>query len=115
MKSATASTIRTKLNLKRLDGRRFFAVDDGAYTWIGDRAELTAGDAAALRAINRVGTRPDLASPAEKDAADAADYDAICGRVSCIAATHNSAGIVAWDALPESWRDGSALGEIAPL
>jgi hypothetical protein len=114
MKATTAAILRAKLNLKRLDPRRFFCVDDGAYTWIGDRADLTAADARALRAINRVGTRPDLATAAEHAAAQAADYSGICHRVPCIAASCSSGHTVKWEDLPESWRDGSALGDIAP-
>lgn len=109
------ATIRSKFSIKRLSPRRLFLIDDGAYTWIGDRADLSVKDAAALRAIHRIGTRPDLADADTKAAADAADYDAICNRVSAVAGTDGSCGIVDWDDLPESWRDGSDLGELAPL
>jgi hypothetical protein len=115
MKATTAATLRAELNTKRLDSRRLFFVDDGAYTWIGDRADLTAADARALRAIHRAGTRPDLATAAEHSAAKAADYDAICNRVPCIASSCGSGRSVKWEDIPESWRDGSALGEIIPL
>lgn len=113
-KSAIAE-IRAALGVKRLDPRRLFLVDDGAYSWIGNRADLTAADAAALRAIHRVGTRPDLATKDERAIADAADYDAICNRATGLAGTDGVCGGVNWEDLPESWRDGSALGPIAPL
>lgn len=108
-------TIREKLNVRKLNPRRLYLVDDGAYHWIGDRADLTAADARALRAISAVGTRPDLADAETRNAADLADYDAICQRCSCIAASHGAAGIVRMDDLPQDWRDGYALGDITPL
>ena len=109
------ATIRTKLCLKRLAPRRLYLVDDGAYTWIGDRADLTAADARALRAINSVGGNPANASRYDRETADAADYDAICSRCSAISGTDGSCGLVDWDDLPEDWQDGSALGPISPL
>jgi hypothetical protein len=66
--------IRTTLGLKRLDPRRLFIVDDGAYTWIGDRADLTVKDARDLRAINDRGCRPDRHGP---ETTDGIDYDAL--------------------------------------
>ena len=118
MKTTTKSAlaeIRDHLGVSRIDPRRLYQIDDGAYTWIGDRADLTAKDARALRAINRIGCRPDLATREERELAAATDYDALCGRCSCISATHGAAGIVRWDDLPRSWQDGSALGPIKPL
>lgn len=118
MISATKTALaelRAYLGLKRLSPRRLFVIDDGAYCWVGDRAELTAADARALRAIHQVGSRPDLADAATKAAADAADYDGICNRVGALACTDSSSGRVNWDDLPEDWRDGSALGPIRPL
>jgi len=108
----TLAKIRAALGVKRIDPRRLFVIDDGAYTWIGDRAYLTAKDARDLVAINARGCRPDRHGP---ETTDGIDYDAICNRVSCLAASHNSAGVVSWDSIPDDWRDGSALGEITPL
>ena len=107
--------IRAKLGLFRLDPRRLYIVDDGAYCWIGDRADLSTADARALQAIDACGRHPDRASLAERAACNAADYDAICNRCSAIAGTDGSCGLVDWDDLPESWQDGSALGPISPL
>ena len=107
--------IRAKLGLSRLDPRRLYIVDDGAYCWIGDRADLTAADARALRAIDSIGGNPANASRDDRETAEAADYDAICNRCSAIAGTDGSCGLVDWDDLPESWQDGSALGPISPL
>ena len=86
-----------------------------AYTWIGDRADLTAADARALRAIDSVGSNPAAATREDRETADAADYDAICNRCSAISGTDGSCGMVDWHDLPESWQDGSALGPISPL
>jgi hypothetical protein len=108
----TLAKIRAALGVKRLDPRRLYVVHDGAYTWIGDRADLTAKDARDLAAINARGCRPDRNGP---ETTDNIDYDALCSRVSCLAASHDSAGVVSWASLPEDWRDGSALGEIAPV
>jgi hypothetical protein len=107
----TIARIRAKVGVKRLDPRRLYLVDDGAYTWIGDRADLDAMDARDLAAINARGCRPDRHGP---ETTEGIDYDALCNRVPCLA-SNCGAGIVAMDDLPEDWRDGSALGEIAPL
>ena len=107
--------IRAKLGLSRLDPRRLYIVDDGAYCWIGDRADLSTTDARALQAIDACGRHPDRASLAERAACNAADYDAICNRCDCLSASHGAAGVASWEDLPESWRDGSALGPISPL
>ena len=107
--------IRAKLGLFRLDPRRLYIVDDGAYCWIGDRTDLSAADARALRAIDSVGGNPANASRDDRETAEAADYDAICNRCSAIAGTDGACGLVDWDDLPESWQDGSALGPISPL
>jgi len=115
-KTRTAlAAIRSNLSLSRLDPRRLYIIGDGAYTWIGDRADLTAADARSLRAIDSVGGNPANASRDARETAEAADYDAICNRCSAIAGTDGSCGVVNWDDLPESWRDGSALGPISPL
>lgn len=106
--------IRAKLGLSRLDPRRLYNVDDGAYCWIGDRADLSTADARALRAIDSVGGNPANASRDDRETAEAADYDAICNRSKAIAGTDGS-GLVDWADLPESWQDGSALGPISPL
>lgn len=111
----TLATIRAKLALKRLDPRRLYRIDDGAYTWIGDRSDLTAADARALRAIDSVGSNPARATREEHELAHASDYDAICNRVKGIAGTQGVCGGPNWDDLPEDWRDGSALGPISPL
>lgn len=115
MKKHIARIIREKLNIKRIDPRRFYLVNDGAYRWIGDRANLSAATARELCAIDRCGTRPDLASAEEQAMAESSDYNTICAGVACLSAQHGAAGWVAWDALPEQWRDGTALGPIAPL
>lgn len=107
----TIAKIRASLGVKRLDPRRLFAIYDGAYTWIGDRADLDAKDARDLRAINVRGCRPDRNGP---ETTDGIDYNDVCRRVPCIA-SDCGAGIVAMENLPEDWRDGSALGGIAPL
>ena len=104
--------IRARLGLRRLDPRRLYLVDDGAYLWIGDRADLTAPLARCLRAAHRVGSRPDLATASDRAAADG--YDAACSVVRNLASVCGG-GLVSWDDLPESWRDGSALGPIRPL
>lgn len=117
MKTTETSAIaklRAKLGVKRLAPRRLFMVDDGAHSWIGDRADLDASDARALRAVDLVGRRPDLADAADRAAAAAADYDAICGRVRALASTCG-AGLVRMEELPEEWRRDRALGPIAPL
>lgn len=122
MKTTTKSAIaaiRRQLGVARLDPRRLYLVDDGAYRWIGDRAGLTADLARKIAFANRDGRRPDLVTQRERDEADArwgADwYSLACNSARCVAASHGSAGRADWDALPESWRDGSALGPIAPL
>ena len=109
------ASVRAACGVKRLDPRRLYAVRDGDCTWIGDRADLDEKDARALRVIEEVGLRPDLADDETRRRWDEADYDAICGRRRCISATHGSAGVVDWDDLPEDWQDGSALGPIRPL
>ena len=109
------ASVRAACGVKRLDPRRLYAVRDGDCTWIGDRADLDARDARALRVIEEVGLRPDLADTETRRRWDEADYDAICGRCRCISATHGSDGVVDWDELPEDWKDGSALGPIRPL
>lgn len=115
-KTKTAlAKIRSSLGLKRLDPRRLCMIDDGAYTWIGDRTDLTASDARALRAIDAVGSNPATATREEHEIASAADYDAICNRVTGLAGTQGVCGGPLWEDLPESWRDGSALGPISPL
>ena len=114
-KQQVMDEVRKTCGVKRISPRRLFAVDDGAYTWIGDRADLSASDARDLRAIHAVGNRPDLADAETKDRADRADYDAICTRCRCISASHGSAGNVEFSDLPEDWQDGSALGPIMPL
>jgi hypothetical protein len=96
-KSAIAE-IRAALKLKRLDPRRLYIVDDGAYSWIGDRAELTAENARILS---------DVKNSTEEQ------YEAAC-RCRCLAASHGGGDANFFD-LPESWRDGSALGPISPL
>jgi len=107
-------SIRETLSLTRLDPRRLYLVDDGAYQWIGDRAELTAATARQLRAIHEVGSHPDRVDPQTRCIADEADYDAICSDTLTIAATCGG-GIVAWTSLPDDWRSGYALGDISPL
>jgi hypothetical protein len=97
-KNAVAE-IRKFLQVSRLDPRRLFIVDDGQYCWIGDRDDLTAEDARTL---------------CDLDGASEEEYAAICGRVRPLAVVSGH-GVVSWDELPESWRDGSALGPIAPL
>lgn len=106
------ASIRSRLGLRRLDPRRLYLVDDGAFRWIGDRADLTASLARCLRGAHRVGSRPDLATALDRAAADG--YDAACGEVRAVASVCGS-GLVSWDDLPESWKDGSALGPIRPL
>ena len=118
MKTSTRKalrTIREKLGVMRLSPRRLYIVNDGAYLWIGDRADLSASDARALRAINSVGSDPSRATRDERTECDAADYDAICGRCACVSAAHGAAGVARWEDLPEDWQDGSALGPISPL
>jgi hypothetical protein len=97
-KNAVAE-IRRFLEVSRLDPRRLFLCDDGQYCWIGDRAELTAEDAWTL---------------GDLDDASEEEYAAICGRLRPLAVVSGH-GVVRWEDLPESWRDGSALGPIAPL
>ena len=106
------ASIRSRLGLRRLDPRRLYLVDDGAYRWIGDRADLTAPLARCLRGAHRVGSRPDLATASDRAAADG--YDVACSEVRSLASACGG-GLVDWDDLPESWRDGSALGPIRPL
>lgn len=110
------AAIRAQLGLKRLDPRRLYLVDDGAYTWIGDRAELTAELARKFALAHREGTRPDLVTDAERMDADekwGGDwYSIACSATTCV---YNSAAGDDFAALPEDWRDGSALGPISPL
>lgn len=106
--------IKSSLKLSRLDPRRLFIVDDGAYKWIGDRADLTQDNASKLYIINRVATRPDLATREERDISSAATYDQLCRDIPAIAATCGG-GLVTFDDLPEDWQDGDALGPISPL
>ena len=108
------ASIRSHLGLRRLDPRRLYLVDDGAYRWIGDRADLTSVSARCLRGIAALGTRPDRASEQNRVDADSSDYDAICGSVRNLASTCGG-GLVDLADLPESWQDGSALGPIRPL
>ena len=107
--------IRESLGLRRIDPRRLYMINDGADSWIGDRGKLDDSDASALRAIHSVGSRPDLATSDELEEADEADYDSICNRVGCLAASHGSAGVCDFFDLPDDWQDGSALGPISPL
>ena len=95
---AAIAEIRSALKLKRLDPRRLYIVEDGAYSWIGDRAELTAANARILS---------DVKNSTEED------YEKAC-RCRCLAASHGG-GDANFFYLPESWRDGSALGPISPL
>lgn len=95
---AAIAAIRAALKLKRLDPRRLYIVDDGAYSWIGDRAELTESNARILR---------DVKNSTEEQ------YEEAC-RCRCLAASHGG-GAANFFYLPESWRDGSALGPISPL
>lgn len=106
------ANIRRQLGVSRLDPRRLYSVSDGAYTWIGDRADLSRPDARALRAIDRYATDP---SRYPADGVTAEEYTDICGRCPCVSATHGAAGVANWDDLPQSWRDGSALGPCRPL
>lgn len=110
------SKIRAALGLKRLDPRRLYSVSDGAYTWIGDRADLNTADARYLAALHRWAENPSDRKPAVLEAEeDDEHYSDVCSRCTCFAATHGGAGIVSWDDLPEDWQDGSALGPILPL
>jgi hypothetical protein len=93
--------IRIQLGVRRLDPRRLFLVDDGAVRWIQDRSWLSIRDAHALRVVNAA-TECGAPIPAH------INYDDVCRRVGCIASSCGSWGN--WAALPESWRDGSALG-----
>jgi hypothetical protein len=115
--TATIRAIRQQLNVRRLSPRRLFQVDDGAYTWIGDRADLTADLARKLAFADRDGRRPDLVTEAERRAADKAWggdwYSRACAQITCVASTCGSGHD--FGGLPESWQDGSALGPIAPL
>ena len=116
IKTKTAiARIRMALGVERLSPRRLFLVDDGAYQWIGDRADLTTEDARKLRAIDSVGYNPASATREEHEISRLADYDAICNNVNGLAGTQGICGAVRWEDLPESWRDGSALGPIEPL
>jgi len=115
MKTSSAKTaiaIRQWLSVKRIHPRRLYMVEDGAYRWIGDRADLSAPDARALKAITDYATDPSR-HPADGISAEA--YTEICGRCPCLAATHGAAGIVSWEDLPEDWQSGFALGPIAPI
>ena len=96
---AAIAEIRIALKLKRLDPRRLYIVDDGAYSWIGDRAELSAADARILR---------DVKNSTEEE------YAAACSHVRALASSDGCSDADFFD-LPESWRDGSALGPISPL
>jgi hypothetical protein len=110
--------IRKHLGVKRLDSRRLYLVNDGAYKWIGDRADLTAELARQFAFAHREGTRPDLVTQAER--AEAKEnwgedwYSHACSQNSTIASTCG-AGPVNLRDLPEDWQDGTALGPIAPL
>lgn len=106
---------RKTCGVSRLDPRRLFLIEDGAYTWIGDRADLTAKSARDLQVIHLGAIAPDRATADDRALYDAIDYDAICNSCRCISATHGSAGPVKWDDLPDDWKDGSALGPIKPL
>lgn len=110
--------IRERLGVKRLNPRRLFLIDDGAYRWIGDRSELDAKTAAMLAFAHNEGNRPDSITREEREDADrrwGADwYSRACDRVTNIASVCGC-GLVAFYALPESWQDGSALGPIHPL
>jgi K+/H+ antiporter YhaU regulatory subunit KhtT len=94
------SKIRAALDLKRLDPRRLFIVDDGDCKWIGDRAELTAKQARDLSDILNCSTK---------------DYNDHCSALTNISATKATGIVKNWEDLPEDWRDGSALGPILPL
>lgn len=108
--------IRAKLSLKRLAPSRLYSVNDGAYTWIGDRADLNTADARYLAALHRWAENPSDGKPAVLEAEEEDEhYSDVCSRCTCFAATHGGAGIVSWDDLPEDWQDGSALGPISPL
>lgn len=91
--------IRAKLGVNRLDPRRLFSVEDGVDTWIGDRANLTARTA---RILN------DIAAATEEEYAEA------CAACPCLSSVQGN-GDITWADLPESWRDGTALGSISPL
>jgi hypothetical protein len=91
--------IRSRLKLSRLNPRRLFLVDDGAYRWIGDRADLTARLARILR---------DIGEATEEE------YAKACNACKNLASSCGSSD-ADFFALPESWRDGSALGPIKPL
>ena len=110
------ASIRAALGLRRLNPRRLCLIDDGAYRWLADRADLTARRARIFARVTEMARRPDrstlVARAASRRAAWA--YDEVCGSVRNIASTCGS-GLVSWDDLPESWRDGSALGPIQPL
>jgi hypothetical protein len=112
------AAIRAALKLSRLNPRRLFLVNDGAYRWLGDRSELDAKTASMLAFAHREGTRPDLITREEREDADrrwGADwYSRACERVTNIASVCGC-GIVSFDELPEDWQDGSALGPIKPL
>lgn len=108
------ASIRTKLGLKRIKPSRLFLINDGAYTWIGDRSELTTKDAHYLIAIHIVGRNPSIASKMEHRIASEADYDGICNRLTNISSTCGG-GIASWNDLPADWQDGSRLGAILPL
>ena len=113
----TLAAIRAQLGVRRLDPRRLFLVNDGAYTWLGDRADLTAETARMFRLAHREGSRPDLVSDAERREADAAWgadwYSRACASITCVASTSGAGEDLT--ALPDDWRDGSALGPILPL
>jgi len=110
--------IRAALGLRRLNPRRLFFVDDGAYHWIGNRADLTADRAAKLAFAHLEGTRPDRITRADRDQADATWgdewYTDTCGNCPALASSCG-AGIVDIDDIPDDWQDGSALGPILPL
>ena len=114
MNTTAIASIRSRLGLRRLDPRRLYLVDDGAYRWIGDRADLTSVSARCLRGITALGTRPDRASEQDRADADSADSGAICESARTLASACGG-GLVALADLPEAWQDGSALGPIRPL
>lgn len=112
--AAALAAIRQKLGLKRISPRRLYMVNDGAYRWIGDRANLTTKDARGLAVVSLLGSHPDRSTPELQAEHDSIEYGDICGRVGCVASLCG-AGYVSLDLLPESWQDGSALGPIKPL
>lgn len=110
----TVIAIRNLLRLRRLDPRRLFLIDDGAYRWIGDRADLTSAAARCLRGVHAIGTRPNRATKKDRADAESVDYSQVCGQIPCIASSCGS-GQESWSDLLPSWQDGTALGPISPL